>query len=96
MAYYKSKNYKAYNVTTNSNYLYMIRESGGIITGAYVDDSNPEKIGINPYYKTNVGVEAYVLTLGYLSNKEDFDAMTTNIDKYAEAISNTIIKELNY
>lgn len=96
MAYYKSKNYKAYKVTTNSNYMYMIRESGGIITGAYVDDSNPEKIGTNPYYKTNVGVEAYVLTLGYLSNKEDIAAMTTNIDKYAEAISNTIIKELKY
>ena len=94
MAYYKSKGYKKYNVTTNSNYLYMIRESGGIITGAYVDESNPEKVGVNKYYNSNVGTEAYVIKLGYLTNQEDISIITTKIDDYVDSISNSIIEEL--
>ncbi len=96
MAYYKQKGYKPYNVTTKSNYMYMIRESGGIITGAYVDNSNPEKVGVNKYYNSNIGVEAYIIDLGYLTNREDFNAITKNKDAYAEAIANTIIEELKY
>ena len=94
MAYYDKKGYKHYNVTTKSNYLYMIRETGGIITGAYIDDSNPEKVGVNPYYQSNVGVETYIIDLGYITNKDDLTAMTTNNDIYAEAISNSIIDKL--
>ncbi len=96
MAYYDTKGYKRYNVTTKSNYMYMIRETGGIITGAYVDDSNPEKVGVNKYYNSNIGAEAYIIDLGYLTNKEDLNAMTNNKDAYAEAIANTIIEELKY
>ena len=76
MYYYKQKGYKAYNVTTNSNYMYMIRESGGIITGAYVDDSNPDKVGVNKYYKSNVGTETYVIDIGSISNSEDLNIIT--------------------
>ena len=94
MAYYKTKGYKPYKVTTNSNYNYMIRESGGIITGAYVDDSNPEKVGVNKYYNSNVGVESYVIELGYLTNQEDVSIITNKKDNYIEAISNSIIEEL--
>lgn len=94
LEYYDSKGYKRYNVTTNSNYLYMIRETGGIITGAYIDESNPEKIGVNPYYNSNIGAEAYVINLGYLTNINDITAMTINQDNYATAISEAIIEEL--
>lgn len=96
MTYYETKGYKPYNVTTDSNYLYMIRETGGIITGAYIDDSNPDKVGVNPYYKSNIGTESYVISLGYLTNQTDITAMTTNIDAYASAIADSIIKELKY
>lgn len=96
MTYYENKGYKPYNVTTDSNYLYMIRETGGIITGAYIDDSNPDKVGVNPYYKSNIGTESYVISLGYLTNQTDITAMTTNIDAYASAIADSIIKELKY
>ena len=96
MAYYDDRGYKPYNVTTDSNYLYMIRESGGIMTGAYVDDSNPEQVGVNKYYNSNVGAEAYIIDLGYLTNQTDFNAITQNQDAYAEAIANTIIEELKY
>ena len=72
----------------------MIRETGGIMTGAYVDDSNPEKVGVNKYYNSNIGAEAYVIRLGYLSNQDDLNAMTTNQGTYAQAIANSIINEL--
>ena len=96
MAYYDERGYKPYNVTTDSNYLYMIRESGGIMTGAYVDDSNPEQVGVNKYYNSNVGAEAYIIDLGYLTNQTDFNIITHNQDVYAEAIADTIIEELKY
>ena len=70
---------KPYDITTNSNYYYMIRETGGIVTGAYVDNRN-DKILSNPYTKSNVGTEAYLLELGYLSNKNDLNNMINNIN----------------
>lgn len=94
MQYYEKKGYEKYNVTTSSNYLYMIRETGGMITGAYVDDKNPEKVGVNKYYNTNVGVETYVINLGYITNSEDIKALTENQEAYANAISQSIIEEL--
>jgi N-acetylmuramoyl-L-alanine amidase len=86
---YKKKNLNAYNITTNSNYYYIIRETGGIITGAYVDDRNSDIIA-NPYVSSNVGTETYLLELGYLSNKSNLDNMLNNMDKYADAIVNSI------
>ena len=80
---------KPYDVTINSNYYYMIRETGGIITGAYVDDRN-DKILNNPYTKSNIGTEAYLLELGYLSNKDDLNIIINNIDKYVDAIAVSI------
>ena len=67
----------------------MIRETGGIITGAYVDDRNSKIVG-NPYIKSNVGCETYLLELGYLSNMNDLNNMITNIDKYVEGIAISI------
>ena len=77
-----------YDVTENSNYYYMIREPGGIITGAYVDDRN-EDIDANPYFDSNVGVEAYLFELAYLTNEHDYDYITKNIDKYTNPIVDT-------
>ena len=91
---YDEKGYKPYNVTEKSNYLYMIRETGGYLTGAYVDDSNPDKVGVNPYYKNNIANESYLLELGYLSNQSDLDILIKSQDKLANAISDAIIKEL--
>lgn len=86
---YQDENLIPYDITTNSNYYYIIRETGGIITGAYVDDRN-EKIVGNPYVLSNVGTEAYLLELGYISNKNNLDNMINNIDKYVEAIAISI------
>ena len=83
----KKNNKKPYDVTVNSNYYYMIRETGGIMTGAYVDDRNEPKFPANPYYKSNVGCEAYLLELGYLTNDGDLNSIINNMDKYTTAIA---------
>lgn len=80
---------KPYDITTNSNYYYMIRETGGIVTGAYVDDRN-SKVMFNPYTNSNVGTETYLLELGYISNQNDLNNMVNNLDKYVDAIANSI------
>ena len=92
---YDEKKYKPYNVTTKSNYLYMIRETGGFMTGAYVDNSNPDKVGVNPYYDSNIGNEAYLLEIGYISNSGDVQILLDEEDKIANGISKAIIEEIN-
>ena len=89
LAEYENKNMKAYNITTKSNYFYMIRETGGIMTGAYVDNRNEPKIIANPYYNSNVGSEAYLLELAYLTNANDLENMDNNMEKYTKAIADT-------
>ena len=91
---YEDKGYKPYNVTTNSNYLYMIRETGGYMTGAYIDDSNSSKVGVNPYYNSNIGNETYLLELGYISNSSDVDILLNSEDEIVNAIADAIKKEL--
>lgn len=76
-----------YDITTDSNYYYMIRETGGIMTGAYVDNRNEPKFPANPYYKSNVGCEAYLLELGYLTNDGDLNIIINNMDKYTTSIA---------
>jgi N-acetylmuramoyl-L-alanine amidase len=88
---YEDKGYNPYNVTVSSNYYYMIRETGGYMTGAYIDDSNPEKVGVNPYYNSNIGNETYLLELGYLSNSSDLNIINNSVDDISKAISDAII-----
>lgn len=89
------KEYKVYNVSTKSNYLFMIRETGGYLTGAYVDERNSDKVGVNPYYSSNMGNESYLLELGYLSNTSDLNNLLSSESSLANAIGESIIKELN-
>ena len=91
---YAKKNYEPYNITTNSSYLYMIRETGGIMTGAYVDNRNEEQTG-NDYYNSNIGSESYLLELSYLSNPSDLNIIKQEEDKYVLAISNAIIANID-
>lgn len=91
---YEEKNHVPYNVTTNSNYLYMIRETGGYMTGAYVDNSNPDSVGVNPYYNSNIGNESYLLEIGYISNSKDLEILLKSKEKVADAISEAIKAEL--
>lgn len=86
---YEMQNLKPYDITTNSIYYYIIRETGGIITGAYVDDRNDKIVG-NPYCYSNIGIETYLLELGYISNRNDLDNMKNKIDNYVKGITDVI------
>ena len=72
----------------------MIRETGGFMTGAYVDDSNPDKIGVNPYYNSNIGTESYLLEMGYLTNDIDLNILVNKQESYVDAIAKGIIEHL--
>lgn len=91
----REKNRNIYDITTNSNYLYMIRETGGFMTGAYVDNRNKAKVGENPYYDSNIGNEAYLIEVAYMSNQNDLDILLNSINVIADSISNAIKEEIN-
>lgn len=87
------KGYEPYNIKEYTPYLYMLRETGGIATGAYVDGRNPS-YGKNLYYDSNIGLEAYLLELGYINNRQDLQNMINNEDGYVEGIVRTIEDEI--
>ena len=61
------KGYEPYSITKDTAYLYTIRETGGIATGAYVDGRNTI-YAKNEYYDSNYGIECYQIELGYIKN----------------------------
>lgn len=90
---YAEKGWNAYNVSTLSSYYYMIRETGGIITGAYIDDRN-EEVPPNYYYNSNMGCESYLLELGYITNVDDVDILVNKKDDYVDAIVDAFVKNM--
>lgn len=87
---YLKKDLQPYDITTKTNYYYIIRETGGIVTGAYVDSRNPN-VTSNPNYNTNTGTESYLLELGYMTSKSDLNNMINHMDKYVNSISSSIL-----
>lgn len=81
------KGYEPYNITTDTPYLYTIREVGGIATGAYVDGRNKD-YNKNEYYNSNHGIECYQLELGYI--KTDLEIIKNEKQNYISAITETI------
>lgn len=90
---YEEKGIKAYDVSTLSSYYYMIRETGGIMTGAYVDNRN-DKNNYNLYYDSNVGCESYLLELGYITNANDVEILVNKKNEYINAISDAFVKNM--
>ena len=70
-------------------YLFIIREIGGIATGAYVDGTN-KAYGVNEYRNSNVGIEGYLVELGYINVDEDLDNILENENLYMKAIVDSI------
>ena len=86
----RSSYFRTYNGIFDSiPYLYIIREIGGIATGAYVDGTN-KAYGVNEYLNSNVGVEGYLVELGYINVDEDLDNILENEDLYMKAIVDSI------
>ncbi len=80
------------NVSTDTNYYFMIRETGGYMTGAYVDGREGE--GENKFRNTNVGVESYILELCYINSLSNIEDLDKNKEKYMENLSLVIDKYL--
>ena len=85
----KRNKYEPYNITTSTPYLYIIRETGGISTGAFVDGRNTQ-YGKNNYYNSNIGIESYQIELGYMKIEEDLTNIVTNYGKYMDGIVETL------
>lgn len=85
----ENSNYEPYEVTENTPYLFMIRETGGIITGAFADGRN-DAYGANRFIDSNNGIETYILELGYISETEDLDNLLENQDGYIDGIINAV------
>lgn len=86
----KSKGFEPYLITTDTPYLYTIREVGGVATGAYADGRNTA-YSKNQYYDSNQGIECYQLELGYIKN--DLNTILNEKESYIKAITEAI---LNY
>ena len=83
--------YEPYNITTNTTYYYIIRETGGFMTGAYTDGREPDK---NLHVNTNVGLESYIMEIGYITNPNDTNDISNNMDNYIDAIAEAIINNI--
>ena len=86
--------YDPYNIGEYTPYLYMLRETGGIATGAYVDGRNP-KFGTNMFVNSNIGVEAFLLELGYMNNEANLQKLVNEKEGYVEGIVKTIKELIN-
>lgn len=86
----KKDEYESYNITENTPYLFMIRETGGKITNAYVDGRNPE-YPTNLYYNSSMGNEAYLLELGYINSDIDLKNLLNNKEGYLKAMEQSIL-----
>ena len=86
----KKDGYESYNITEDTPYLFMIRETGGKITNAYVDGRNKE-YSVNLYYNSSMGNESYLIELGYINSDKDLNNLLKNKDGYLKAMEKSII-----
>ena len=85
----KKKGYTFYNVSTSTDYFFMIREYGCIATGAYVDGRNPE-YGTNEYRTFPQGVESCLCELGFLSNEQDRQILLNHQRGISRALTDAV------
>lgn len=89
--YAKEIGYEPYTtITTETPYYFAVRETGGIMTKAYVDGRNKEA-GNNPYHNSNIAAESYLLELGFINCPNDAKNIKTNTNSYVEAITNVVV-----
>ena len=92
----KSYGYKPYEtLNENTTFYYMIRETGGVATGAYIDGRSKEfRYNENESRDSVTGLESYLLEIGYICNEDDLANILNNRDAYVKAIAAAIAKEL--
>lgn len=84
-----SNKLKPYDIEVGAPIMYMIREVGGISTGAYIDGRN-DKHGFNKYYNSNKTAEPYLIELGYMNYKKDLENIVNKKESFSKAISSAL------
>lgn len=87
-----ANDYEPYDVSYETTYYFIIRETGGYMSGAYKDgrDGTPYNYSFN----SNVGIESYLLELGYLTSKKDVNNLKNNLDGYVDGIVDALLHEI--
>lgn len=88
----ENKGFTPYNIDTETQYLYTIREVGGIAQRAYVDGRNIQ-YGTNNYWNANYGIECYQIEMGYINT--DLEKILNSKDGIAEAITCALVEHIN-
>lgn len=89
----RKNGYTPYSIDSDTTYYYMIRETGGIATKAYIDgrDKNYNK---NVYFDSNIGAEGYLMELGFINYWGDLNNLVDNKSGYIDGITNAIKDEI--
>ena len=82
-------NFAPYDLTLDTDYLYMIREPGSIWTNAYIDGRNPY-FGANLYKDSNMGIEALLAEVAFMSVSSDIQNAIGNADAYEQGFADAI------
>ena len=90
----KEDGYEIYNLTEETPYLFMIRETGAKITNAYVDGRNKE-YPVNLYYNSSMGNESYLIEVGYINSNKDLNNLLKNKEGYVKGIAESILSLTN-
>ena len=86
--------YEPYNITTDTTYYFFIRETGGLSTNAYVDGRNTS-YAKNKYYNSAMGVESYLVELGFMVSNKDLNNILNNKDGYVKGFTKTLDEYFN-
>lgn len=90
---FEEKNTPFYDsISTKTPYYFVIRETGGLMTGAYVDGRD-DRYDENPYYQSNQAAEAYLIEYAYMSDSSDLNKIINDMEGYNRGIIESI---LNY
>lgn len=90
----KEDGYEMYDLTEETPYLFMIRETGAKITNAYVDGRNKE-YPVNLYYNSSMGNESYLIEVGYINSNKDLNNLLNNKEGYVKGIAQSILSLTN-
>ncbi|MFV0274728.1 MAG: N-acetylmuramoyl-L-alanine amidase [Bacilli bacterium] len=77
------------NVSTKTPYYFMLRETGGFMTYAYLH-GREGKNKYNDYYNSNVAPESYLFELGYMNIEKNLRKLVYEKDGYVKAIVKTV------
>ncbi|MGN0484820.1 MAG: N-acetylmuramoyl-L-alanine amidase [Lachnospiraceae bacterium] len=83
--------YEPYDITTDTDYYYMIRETGGAVTNAYIDGRNT-RFGKNEFLKSNQGVQTCLVEMGYISEDVDLLNLLNNKEAYVAAMTQAVVE----